>query len=159
MTDNKFAIIVIEKHKQNCMKVDKTMKRFAFTMIELVFVIVVLGILAAVAIPRLAATRDDALIAKGKADVAAIRTGIVSERQARLIKGEHSYIAAADLSGSKLFDGVMMYGITESAGDSGWSGGGSSYDYKVNGTSTVFTYSPTNGTFTCSGGYCAKLAN
>ena len=34
----------------------------AFTMIELVFVIVILGILAAVAIPKLAATRDDAKV-------------------------------------------------------------------------------------------------
>ena len=34
-----------------------------FTMIELIFVIVIIGILAAVAIPRLAATRDDAKIA------------------------------------------------------------------------------------------------
>jgi prepilin-type N-terminal cleavage/methylation domain-containing protein len=32
----------------------------SFTMIELIFVIVILGILAAVAIPKLAATRDDA---------------------------------------------------------------------------------------------------
>ncbi len=39
------------------------MKRSGFTMIELIFVIVILGILASVAIPKLAATRDDAKIA------------------------------------------------------------------------------------------------
>lgn len=36
------------------------MMRNAFTMIELVFVIVVLGILASIAVPRLVATKDDA---------------------------------------------------------------------------------------------------
>ena len=40
-----------------------------FTMIELIFVIVILGILAAVAIPRLATTRDDAEIAKTAANI------------------------------------------------------------------------------------------
>jgi len=41
-----------------------------FTMIELIFVIVILGILAAVAIPRLTATRDDAQIARAATDLA-----------------------------------------------------------------------------------------
>ncbi len=38
--------------------------RKAFTMIELLFAIVIIGILAAVAIPKLAATRDDAYVVK-----------------------------------------------------------------------------------------------
>lgn len=56
----------------------------AFTMLELVFVIVVLGILASIAIPKLAATRDDAIEAKVKKQINAIRTSIENLKQARI---------------------------------------------------------------------------
>ena len=49
-----------------------------FTMIELIFVIVILGILAAVAIPRLAATRDDASVSAASQDIATLYSDLGS---------------------------------------------------------------------------------
>ena len=50
------------------------MKRSGFTMIELIFVIVILGILASVAIPKLAATRDDAKVSKSLNELATLKS-------------------------------------------------------------------------------------
>lgn len=61
-----------------------------FTMIELIFVIVILGILAAVAIPRLAATRDDAAAASIKADVSTASSAVPAwyqgQKDARILQ-------------------------------------------------------------------------
>ena len=54
-----------------------------FTMIELIFVIVILGILASVAIPRLTGTREDAEISAGIANLRTLISDAASYRAAK----------------------------------------------------------------------------
>ena len=61
--------------------------RNAFTMMELIFVIIVVGILSAVALPKLSATRDDAVISKARTTVASVRTVMTTEKQKRILRG------------------------------------------------------------------------
>ena len=139
----------------------------AFTMIEMVFVIVILGILAAIAIPKMAATRTDAEITKGRADIASIRSAIISERQARLITGDSDWIANGTGTGQMdeggLFGGVLMYPEANSATNGHWSAtaGSGTYQYRVQNTNTQFTYDDTDGRFTCTAGsnFCDDLVN
>ncbi|WP_455757463.1 type II secretion system protein [Sulfurimonas sp.] len=144
----------------------------AFTMIEMVFVIVVLGILASIAIPRLSATRTDAVITKGRADIASIRSAIVTERQSRLITGDSAYIDADDLDNADgLFGGVLMYGITSGTGSGDWSSTGvtdmntTSYNFNSSGVNVLFTYTKSDGKFVCIttngtyGAQCTALVN
>jgi len=133
----------------------------AFTMIEMIFVIVVLGILAAVAVPKLAATRTDAEITKGIADVASIRSAIVTERQTRLIKGISTYIpngtGTYTVNGDEynkmdeggLFGGVLTYPLANVSAKNGkWSAtaGSGTYKYRINNVDTTFTYYDSNAT-------------
>ena len=75
----------------------------AFTMVELIFVIVILGILAAVAVPKMGSAKTNADISKGKTDVATIRSSILTERQSQLIKGNNTFIEELSNDSSMLF--------------------------------------------------------
>ncbi|WP_060825557.1 type II secretion system protein [Sulfurospirillum cavolei] len=150
----------------------------AFTMIELVFVIVILGILAAVAIPRLAVTRDDAMIARGKAQVAAIRSGIAMQRSRNMLQGNAQAngfspsnldaIAAESNDGDNLFftaagnaANILEYPIISTAGSDGqWvKTGVNAYAFRVMGVAHPFAYNNATGAFTCTDGtdICTQL--
>ena len=72
----------------------QTKNQKAFTLLELTFVIVIVGILSAIAIPKFAATRDDAIITKARTTIAAVRNAIATERQKRILKGDFNPITA-----------------------------------------------------------------
>ncbi|MDF1878230.1 prepilin-type N-terminal cleavage/methylation domain-containing protein [Sulfurimonas sp. SAG-AH-194-C20] len=149
------------------------MNKNAFTMIELVFVIVVLGILSAIAIPKFAATRTDAQISKGRADISSLRSAIMTERQGRLITGDSKYIKvgtnAGEIDNGSLFGGVLTYGIKDSASSGHWTNTGgysdentTTYDYQIGDTTVGFTYTRGTGVFDCttqSDTYCSELTD
>ena len=143
------------------------MKNFknAFTVIELIFVIVILGILSAVAIPKLGATKESADIGKGRSDVASIRSAILSERQQRLVQGTRTYIPklTPTTTSSILFTGdnnrtLLTYGIKEGAWEHT---AAKTYTYTVGDTVTTFDYNSTSGKFTCTSGdgFCDRMVD
>ena len=77
----------------------------AFTMLELTFVIVIIGILSSIAIPKLAVTRDDAEVSKGRSAVAALRSALAMERQKKILKGDFD-----DVTGTELLT-LIEYGL------------------------------------------------
>jgi len=145
-------------------------------MIELIFVIVVIGILSAIAIPRLAATRDDAIIVKGKSQISAIRSGIAMQKAKALLQGDNTglyntkfrltrlddMINSADFnaSGKRLFnfsDGnesnVLESPIfSKTTGTGGWvKDANNTYTFQMlNNVDIQFKYNPDTGVFGCS---------
>ena len=101
----------------------------AFTMIELVFVIVVIGILSAIAIPKFAATRDDAVITRARDTIASLRSAIAAERQKRILRGEFT-----DINGSDAV-ALLQYGIND------WTQSGNNFTFTLNGKTCKFVLS------------------
>ena len=156
--------------------------RHAFTMIELIFVIIVIGILAMVAIPKFSSVENQAVISSGRATVMSVRAAISTLRQKGFMLGKSSYITSLDAgvakntSGVKIFDNngtnngtvsdtLLTYPIITKNTSGGWmKTAKNQYTYYVGSTPVIFTYNSNDGTFTCptnntpAGKDCAKLS-
>ena len=130
--------------------------RKAFTMLELIFVIVIIGILATIAVPRLWVTRDDAIITKGRADVSTIRSALATDRQKRMLEGNSTIRQKLDNAANNtedvaLFTDLLEYGIYSKNRSGHWKKtGANTYVFITgDGTNVTFTYNTNNGTFDC----------
>ncbi|WP_456480439.1 type II secretion system protein [Nautilia sp.] len=113
----------------------------SFTMMELVFVIVIIGILSAIALPKLWVTRDDAAVAKLRADVSSIRSSISNKYGKNILSGSDSCPPLeSDPNNNKLFDGILTYPITKNTGAVKWDGNGTDYNATVTNTIVKFHY-------------------
>lgn len=129
-------------------------------MIELIFVIVILGILAGVAIPRLMATRDDAEIVKAKTIVTSVRSGIEMKYSKSLMSGAATYPENLDKdcnSGNILCDVIKGGGIAQGSPKKGWTGANPNYTFALGSKTAKFTYDKNTGEFKCEGTLCAQL--
>ena len=150
--------------------------RTAFTMIEMIFVMVIIGILASIALPKFAATRTDAQITKARADISSIRSAIMTERQSRLITGDSQFIPVLHSSSTSFFDGngslsLLTYAIVPQNADGHWhtavttgSSGAftTTYQFKLLGVDNTFTYTQSDGKFDCltaTAPSCSDLTN
>ena len=118
----------------------------AFTMVELIFVIVVLGILAMVALPRLAGSKKDAEITRAKAEIAAIRSAIQTYRGANLLSQKPGSGYPEDLKTTtieKITNGTKL-GKNWNLDDKG-----SELSVTIAGKKTTFTYNKDKGSLTC----------
>jgi general secretion pathway protein G len=120
----------------------------AFTMIELVFVIVIIGILASVAIPRLWVTRDDAIIVKLKTQVSTVQSAIASKYTKLILEGNNSCPdLEKDPNDDKLFEDVLNKPIYKNVSSLKWDGNGTDYNATYNSSIVKFKYdnNPDNG--------------
>ncbi len=66
--------------------------RKAFTLLELIFVLVIIGILSAIAVPKFQGVAEEAYISKASNVLASVRTALSTERQKRILRGDTAAI-------------------------------------------------------------------
>ena len=101
----------------------KNINQKAFTMVELIFVIIIIGILSAIAIPKFSETGKLAYESRAESVVNALRSAIAMERQKRILKGD----ASTAITGAEAA-ALLPYGLAD-----GWVVSGNTFTYTVPG--------------------------
>jgi len=138
----------------------------AFTLLEIIFVIILISIISLIAVPKLFFNITNASYTKAKSDIALIRNAIVYNKNQNIISGKgEAYIknldeAKVNVAYEKLFIGkednvILQYPVISTSGKKKEVGkwiktSNSTYTVFIdNDISVEFSYDSTNGTFDC----------
>ena len=134
----------------------------AFTMVELIFVIIVIGILSVVAVPKLAPLVGTAKTGKAQSTLASVRSALSTERQKRILSGEfneltdfgdatYAFKTFSDADG-ETGDAVLEYPIKSCSNGGCWErkivGGAKKFIYHFN-SSKAATFKLDNNRLVC----------
>lgn len=138
-------------------------KSNAFTLLEIIISVVIIGILLSLAVPKFFIGRDDARLVLARSEVSAIISGISIYHSKSILVGSFDFPDLSPDSNGRLFAQVLDGGIMQSQ-NSGWSFLGKGlFKFTINDKSTIFKYDNTNGSFECASssglreGLCAEL--
>ena len=124
----------------------------AFTMVELIFAIIIIGILSAVAVPKFSKTSEVAYVASAKSEIASARTALATLRQKNILKGETAELTIADVGAN--FTNLLQFPVKSCSGSkcNGWQTtivGGGDPSFVYHGQSGDATFVLTNNTLQC----------
>lgn len=124
----------------------------AFSMIELVLVIAIIGTLLAIATPKIMISRTDANLALSKSQVASIISGISIFHSQSILQGKDEFPDLNIIENNTLFTQIISGGIkmVQNANEDGWRKIAlNEFGIKVGDKDAIFIYDQENGTFEC----------
>lgn len=123
----------------------------AFSLIEIIFAILIIGIISTIAIPKLFETSKSSAFVKLSSDVATIQNGLKLMQDKNQMKNDITILHSLDNDDVNLFSAILENPIRTSSSYPSWSKqNNNSYLFHFDASTTLeFIYDSQNITFTC----------
>lgn len=125
----------------------------SFSIIELIFVLAIIGVIVTIAIPKISNSLNNSHIENIKNDIMMIQEGLIHYKNKNILKNDATFLESLDENDNKLFSKILTYPIlaSESKKVGSWSRlQNNTYRvYLSNNDSVDFVYDKENYSFQC----------